>query len=275
VNCRSIPNPRSGLSSPRTANEPSTDQARGSTKADAREPGAQTTATGALINLSGRQRMLSHRVVMFLALAQMATPGPARDSPLASAKAALAEFSNLRRILVEGDREAGLPPAPGRARALLHNAVGDGDPSRTGLGLLDGFVAQSETCIDRFNRSDDTVGRELLALSGLVADDLLAFLNQLVAAFEADLAEAQAAEAAAALEIRRFVSSTLEDIERLGVKMHLVAVNAVIEAARAGDAGRAFAIVASEIKALSGQAREEAAKIGKAIDRLFDRAGAR
>jgi hypothetical protein len=240
-------------------------------RAEKRDPGSHKTATGALINLSGRQRMLSHRVVMFLALAQMQSPGPARDAPLASAKAALKGFSDARRILVEGDQEAGLPPASGRARELLHDAVAAGNPRLTGLGLLDGFVAQSEHCIIHFHRADETLEHELLALSGLVANDLLAFLNRLVAAFEADLAEAEAAEASAALDIRQFVSSTLDDIERLGVKMHMIAVNAVIEAARAGEAGRAFAFVANEIKALSAQAREEAAKIGQAMDRLFDR----
>jgi len=248
-------------------------------RADTRDPGAQKTAAGALINLSGRQRMLSHRVVMFLALAQLGSPRSARDAPLASAKAALTEFSDARRILVEGDDKAGLPPARGRANALLHdaigrNAVGDGDPSLTGLDLLDRFVGQSESCIERFRRSDESVEGELLALSRLVADDLLALLNRLVAAFEADLAEAEATEAAATQEIRRFVSATLEDMERLGMKMHMVAVNAVIEAARAGETGRAFAIVANDIKALSAQAREEASKMGQAIGRLFDRASA-
>ncbi len=54
------------------------------------------------------------------------------------------------------------------------------------------------------------------------------------------------------------IANAIEDISD---KTNLLALNASIEAARAGDVGKGFAVVASEVKALAETSRQEAAKI--------------
>lgn len=229
------------------------------------------SAVGALINLSGRQRMLSHRAVMFLALGQISAPGDHRDHLIAAAERALVEFRAGHRVLVEGDRTQGLPPlfSP-RAKALLEQPLPDRHDGVTGTALLDRFVNRGQACAEGLRRVDRTVERDITALSTLVATDLLEFLTRLVAAFEADLADAMAAQAAKTVEIRSIVLGALENIEGLGSKINLIALNALIEAARAGEAGRAFAFVANEIKSLSVQTRAEAARMNEAVGILFE-----
>lgn len=65
---------------------------------------------------------------------------------------------------------------------------------------------------------------------------------------------------AAALEQVHKVSKTIDEIAR---KTNILALNATIEAERAGDAGKTFAVVASEVKLLSQQTRTATEEIAR------------
>ena len=100
---------------------------------------------------------------------------------------------------------------------------------------------------------DGTIG----GFKGLT--DLVVQLGERMAGFASAMAQVQT------------VSSTIEAIAR---KTNMLALNPTIEAARAGDAGRSFAVVAAEVKKLAHDTRAATSQIAATIGELTREAGA-
>jgi methyl-accepting chemotaxis protein len=69
-------------------------------------------------------------------------------------------------------------------------------------------------------------------------------------------------------EALREVQGVVQTIDQIGRQTNLLALNATLEAARAGEAGRGFAIVAAEVKKLAANSRNATERITRTIDRL-------
>lgn len=189
----------------------------------------------ALINLSGRRRFTSQRIVLYALLASQGQDGGAATAQEALAlfrgahKSLLSEADGLPGVFCTELREAYFGKLEGDKRIVAFADLGE----RTLKA-----IAQGSPQVD-----------ELLAELVRITTPVLGILNTVTSIYE------EQAKLNARL-MRKQLRGVITDIETINRQARMVAVNARIVAARAGQAGKEFSVVAGVLSTISGEIDE-------------------
>ncbi|MGZ8458162.1 MAG: methyl-accepting chemotaxis protein [Gemmatirosa sp.] len=131
-----------------------------------------------------------------------------------------------------------------------------------------GQAADAAACLQRRAADAADEARALAAAAGAGRDAVADAAQTLVEV--GGRVQDSAASVASLVEASARVGTMVATMSRLARQTHRVALNASIEAARAGDAGREFAIVADAMRRLAEESSQAARTAGSSIGRVRD-----
>ncbi|MYN06493.1 methyl-accepting chemotaxis protein [Pseudoduganella aquatica] len=189
---------------------------------------------GALINLSGRRRFTSQRLVLYAVLA-----GQGQENAAATAREALALFRGAHHALVNGSDTVPGIFCPELEEVYFGRTGGDRQ--------IQDFMGLAERTLEAAESAPGSP-RAAAQLAQLVemTTPVLALLNQITAIYEEQSKKH-------ALLMKKQLRGVITEIETIAKQAKMVSFNARIVAARAGFAGREFAVVAGVLSNITGE----------------------
>ncbi|WP_433767939.1 methyl-accepting chemotaxis protein [Pseudomonas putida] len=204
----------------------------------------------------------------------------------------IAEGNLTRPIAVDGEDEAGrlllaMSKMQDKLRDTLQRISGSAtqlasaaeelnsvtDESARGLTQQNNEIEQAATAVNEMTSAVEEVARNAVSTSEASknatssAGDGRDLVQETVSAIERMSADVQSTATLISdlANESRDIGKVLDVIRGLADQTNLLALNAAIEAARAGEAGRGFAVVADEVRALAHRTQQSTSEIERMI----------
>ncbi|MEL6235724.1 MAG: methyl-accepting chemotaxis protein [Pseudomonadota bacterium] len=170
------------------------------------------------------------------------------------------EVDVLRQILAEMEQAKhvlGKGLDDGFSRLNQEMPSGLRDSSSKCLRILTGFVTDLSSAVSQAERDSVTSATCRNLLVQLV-ESLFPAVTQVMQDIPSVIAQF---EDEAGKNNHTLITSAVSEIDDINSVINLISVNASVEAARAGPAGRGFAVIASEIQSLSHRSQQAVSNI--------------
>ena len=191
--------------------------------------------------------------------------------------------SLLERVQDEaevGNRAASLlaSTAATTSEATGHVTIAVGDMARTAAGQLEALTVASEAvrqlaeegaAIGDAANASESAGRDIRTTADATRAGIAQAVTTLLGARE--VVDTSAPEISGLRDAIALIDSFVAVISDIAVQTNLLALNAAIEAARAGDAGHGFAVVAEEVRALADQSAKAASDVTDNVRQIRSR----
>lgn len=171
------------------------------------------------------------------AAAAIAASGQGADEQLAEIDACIDGIKAAAARWQEG------PDGPAVAAALKK--------AKVDLRLLESAVTRAEETRGGFTDGATPSSADVATYGMFVRDQLRGEAHKAATAILDEMDRQAAAKLGDASEARTIIDQTLSEIEEISLRVRLISLNASVEAARAGPAGRGFGVIASEIQNLA------------------------
>lgn len=158
-----------------------------------------------------------------------------------------------------GERPAPPLETAVRRAAALSDFIGEAEAKMAGL------ITEAARVREASHYATEGLDRQIASLDALASE----FRDAEQAARRTETAVGTSGEATAQLgRTMQDVTKVVASIARVARQTRLLALNASVEAERAGDAGRGFAVVAAEVKVLADEAAQSARDVEGLVETL-------
>jgi len=153
--------------------------------------------------------------------------------------------------------------------AVANVGVGANEIADASNALSEGTVSQASSIQQVVSNIEGVaLQTEKNSENGTLVNEKLQHLDELIKTSNVDMAELRSV----VLEIEEMsgdIQKIVSDIDSISFQTNILALNASVEAARAGDNGKGFAVVADEVGNLANKSSESSKKTAELIDKCI------